>query len=142
MGGLATTWDAPSLLGGEDADFEDIDDEGEFAADGEYAPDRLYRPPSPAGAVAGALGAAAAAAASGEKLRGGASRKGTAGHGAQHGAYRSSARSLLRGLGDAARGATLLIDAIAPTEIDPRLAAAYLVAPRRGALLRLSARSC
>ncbi len=136
MGGLAGAWDGPSLLGGEDAEDEDIDDEGETYGDGdERNTDRsaLLRPPSPTAlagaphAAAGGSGAAGAAGAGpvvGERARGGLARKGT---------RQSSGRTLMRGLGDAARGATLLVDSVALAEVDRPLAAQYLVAARRSA---------
>jgi hypothetical protein len=122
MGGLAGTWTGSSLLGEEDAEDEDIDDEGEtYGGMDERAAAILGAPPS------SALGEGARGSAEG----GGA--VGIAQHGARRGMRQSCGRSLLRGLGDAARGATLLVDHVAHAEVDRSLASQYLVASRRSA---------
>ena len=66
----------------------------------------------------------------GEGARGSAEGGGAVGI-ARRGMRQSCGRSLLRGLGDAARGATLLVDHVAHAEVDRSLASQYLVASRR-----------
>ena len=110
------TWNGSSLLGDEDAEDEAIDDEAEtYGGMDERAAAVLGAPPSSA---------------HGEGARGSADGGGAVGI-ARRGMRQSSGRSLLRGLGDAARGATLLVDHVAHAEVDRSLATQYRVAARR-----------
>ena len=102
----AALWDSPSVLG-VGVDLADEDIEGGATVDGVAAlsPDGRSRRPSGAS----------------ERRDDGIRRGGMRREG------------LPRGLGDATRAELLIVDGISEGEIDPRLAARYLVAPRRSA---------